>query len=62
VNAKRPIMLSALLVGGPVVVRYAMRADGDFSAALAIACAVLVASAALLRGSHARTRQPSATP
>src|SRR5882672_5548800 len=47
-------------IGGPVVVRYAVRVDGGFSAALVIACAVLVASACLLRGSHARTRRPSA--
>jgi hypothetical protein len=35
-------------IGGPVVVRYAARADGGFSEALAIACAVLVASARVL--------------
>jgi len=35
-------------IGGPVVVRYAARADGGFSEALVIACAVLVAGAGVL--------------
>ena len=35
-------------IGGPVVVRYAARAEGGFSEALVIACAVLVASAGVL--------------
>ena len=41
-------------IGGPVVVRYAVRADGGFAAALVIACAVLVVSAGLLLSSRAR--------
>ena len=35
-------------IGGPVVVRYAARAEGGFSEALVIACAVLVAGAGVL--------------
>jgi len=35
-------------VGGPVLVRYAVRADGGLSEALVIACAVLVAGAGVL--------------
>jgi hypothetical protein len=35
-------------IGGPVVVRYAARADGGFSAALVIACAILVAGRGVL--------------
>ena len=35
-------------IGGPVLVRYAVRADGGLSEALVIACAVLVAGAGVL--------------
>jgi len=35
-------------IGGPVLVRYAVRADGGLSEALVIACAVLVAGSGVL--------------
>ena len=45
-------------IGGPIIVRCAVRADGGFAPALSVACAVLVASAGVLWWHRASAARP----